>query len=451
MDFKIDRDIQISNISSAQKTLVRNITSFDNPAYLEAQQFGRSLYGLKKKIRLYKEKGGNICVPRGCLYKLVENLGAPDNLIDTTAYFDPIDIPSNIELRELQKPWIEELLKHNQGIGVAAAGSGKTVAALHIIATLGQPVLWLTHRRRLVDQLKERAGFFIEAGEIGVIGGGKNELGDIITVGMTQTVSRRDLNDISHKFGVVIVDESHIVPALQAMKSIQKFAPRYLYGLTATPFREDGLDQVMFDTVGPTLVTMDRDKIVEKGDIIPANVIVRKTNTRYNKMDYTFAEVIEYLTKNEPRNRMIVDDILTELALGKVCIALTSRIEHGATLKKMFDHYEVGSEHIHSEQTEKQQSQKLARFKDGEVNLIIATYQLLSEGFDHTPSSRIFFCLPYKARGLIEQSKGRIERKSPGKEDAFVYDYVDDIQMLLNQFEVRTEQYLEHGLEIIDR
>ena len=62
---------------------------------------------------------------------------------------------------------------------------------------------------------------------------------------------------------------------------------------------------------------------------------------------------------------------------------------------------------------------------------------------------RLFFLTPYKARGLIEQAKGRIERICEGKTDAVVYDYIDDIRMFQNQFELRLELYRDHNLVLI--
>jgi len=452
MDITVSKDLIVNNTTSEERLVLKRMMSFTNPKWSDAIQFKRSTWGIPKNVRLFEQHGDSLVLPRGSLYKVIQSFGLPKTLNDETAAFDIKEVPTKIKLRPLQAPWVQSMLMHKQGIGIAPAGSGKTVMCLQIIATLGQPTLWLTHRKRLMNQFKERAGFFIgerHLGTIGTIGDNKFKIGDWITVGMVQTLSRRNVEELRHHFGLIIVDEAHITPAQQAMKSVRQFAPQYLYGVTATPFREDRLEQIMYDTIGPAITIMDRDEVVKAKNIMPATIHVRHTGVTYNTFGKDFSEVMEYLMGHPRRNLMIVGDILTELALGNICIALTSRIEHGAILKEILASLGVECAHVHSELTNKQQEKGLSDFLEGRVPLIIATYQLLSDGFDHQPTSRIFFTLPYKAKGLIEQSKGRIERIFDGKEKAIVYDYVDSIPMLERQFESRSEQYHDHNLDII--
>lgn len=452
MRFVINRNIEILGASKSERAKIKELLSFDNPQWLSAVQFGRSTYGIRRKITLFEDKEGAIVVPRGSLYRMIDEFGLPDSIVDNTASFDKMEVDSHIELRPMQVPWVEQMLKHRTGIGVAPAGSGKTVMGLQIIATLGQPTLWLTHRKTLLRQFIERAGLFLCETDIGIIGGGKEKLGRLLTVGMVQTISRKDMSAYQDKFGLVIVDEAHIVPTMQTSQSIRKFAPKYIYGLTATPYREDGLERIMFDTIGPVIADMERREVVKGKNIMPAIINVRTTGIRYNKdynMQASFGKIIDYLSKHEERNMMIATDVLAEVALGNICIVLTSRIEHGQTLKNIMEVFGIKCSHSHSKQTDKQRHLQMEMFLSGKAPVMVATYQLLGEGFDHQPTSRIFFALPYKARALIEQSKGRIERVFEGKKDAVVYDYVDDIPMLRRQFQQRMEYYKGHNLEVV--
>lgn len=338
---------------------------------------------------------------------------------------------------------------YTQGIGVAPAGSGKTVMALEVLARLGQPALWLTHRQTLVEQFKERAGFFIDVGKIGTIGDGKFEIGKIATAGMIQTLIKRDLEELKYKFGSIFIDECHIIPAATTLKVVRQFAPRYLYGLTATPFREDRLEQIMFDTVGVCIANMDRQEVVDAEDIMPAKVIVRRTGvSQYMGMDNDYHKLIDYLSTHVGRNTMILVDVLSEIAMGNLCIVLTNRVAHGKFLQESLKQLGTDSVHLHAGTTSKKRKKGFKQFKTGKVAVIIATYSFLAEGFDHKPTNRIFFTLPHKAKGLIEQAKGRIERSCAGKEDAVLYDYVDAIPVFTRQFESRLDQYQEHNLEV---
>jgi len=447
----IDNDIIVSGINKETKSQLKRDTSFINPEYQDAVKFKRSTYGIKKMIRLYKDVNNTLILPRGCFYKVLAAAKEEPSFEFKTAIFEKITIKSNIKLRPLQGPWAEQALNHINGMCIAPAGSGKTVLALHMISELGQPTLWLTHRQTLIDQLIERAEQFLDIGKIGILGDGKFEYGDVITAGMVQTLVKKDLSEIYGKFGTVVIDEAHNLPADGFTKVARKLNPHYMYGLTATPYREDRLEQIMYDIVGPTITKMSRKQVIEAGGIIPAKVIVRKLPGKLYKNSKDYTKIIRYLESNEKRNNIIISDILIEIALGNTCIALTNRVNHGAILKDMLKDLGVDSEHIHSKTSNKVKQAAIVRFKLGEVPLLIATYRMLGEGFDHQSTNRIFFTLPHKARGLIEQAKGRIERTADGKTDALLYDYVDvDIPMLYRQFEARLEQYENHELDILE-
>lgn len=454
MDIKVSENIILKNASISQKNLIKSHMSFLNPAWKEAVQFKRSTYGIRKIIRLYEEENDYLIVPRGSLYKIAALVGTSE--INSVEYgltsYPHQEIQSKIKLRPLQEPWVEKMLEHRQGIGVAPAGSGKTVMALSMIARIGQPTLWLTHRQNLVDQFIKRAEEFMVPGKIGILGGGKYEVGEFLTAGMIQTLHRKEISELSKRFGVVICDEVHIVPCHMALKVIRQFAPEYLYGLTATPYRDDGLEQIMFDTIGPEIVRMDREEAIELGNILPAKVHVIPTGISLpHGYPYEWPKILDYLLINNTRNNLLITMVLTEVGLGNTCIVLTSRVAHGKEIKNRLLNLGVDSEHIHSGIPRKKREISLNRFINNEVGIMIATYQMLSEGFDHCPTNRIFFALPQKAKRLIEQSKGRIERVFYGKDDAIIYDLLDNIQMMEDQFQARLDHYQEQKLVIIYR
>lgn len=449
MIVEVSNELKVSNLTFDEKRELKESLSFINPKWTEAVQFGRRTYGIQKIIRQYRCEGSTLIIPRGCLHSLIEKFGPPEKLIDNRISFDKIDIPSKIELRSLQKPWVENALKYNQGICVAAAGMGKTVCSLEMISRLGQPILWLVDQTDLAEQFMEKAEEFVDIGQVGLIGDGEESLGKVATTGLIQTLHKRDLSDIVNLFGAVFVDECHTVPATTVTKVVSQFPSKRLYGLTATPYREDNLEILMYNAIGPTITYVDRDELVETGLILPASIKVCNTGVTYNKWGKPeYRDVIDYLSTHEARNSMIVLDILSEIAVGNVCIALTLTIDHGKLLRQRLLGVGVDCEHIHSKQYKKTRKEKLKRFKSGEIPLMIATHKLLGKGFDHPPANRLFYTLPQKAENATEQSKGRIERVTEGKVDAVVYDYLDDIEMLKRQFEIRILKYNEHNLKI---
>uniref|UniRef100_UPI00356197F7 DEAD/DEAH box helicase n=1 Tax=Desulfosarcina sp. TaxID=2027861 RepID=UPI00356197F7 len=62
----------------------------------------------------------------------------------------------------------------------------------------------------------------------------------------------------------------------------------------------------------------------------------------------------------------------------------------------------------------------------GRVNVLIATGQLIGEGFDCPDLSTLFMATPVRFSGRVMQYLGRILRPAQGKMRARVYDYVDE-------------------------
>ncbi len=83
---------------------------------------------------------------------------------------------------------------------------------------------------------------------------------------------------------------------------------------------------------------------------------------------------------------------------------------------------------------------------------MVATYDLLKEGFNFRPLNRLFLATPIKWRGSVVQALGRIQRTAEGKSDAIAYDYIDEqIGMFANQAESRFFRvYRKMGMPVED-
>jgi superfamily II DNA or RNA helicase len=67
----------------------------------------------------------------------------------------------------------------------------------------------------------------------------------------------------------------------------------------------------------------------------------------------------------------------------------------------------------------------LKRLEERDINVLVATGQLVGEGFDLKALSVLFLTMPIKFSGRLMQYLGRVLRTAPGKKQARVYDYVD--------------------------
>lgn len=456
LQVNLTNQIVLTNTPPRLAAEVKKKLSLENPQYVEAITFGRSTRGIPPKLHLYEELGNCLVLPRGFLNDLQHTAKAQQlnlQLSDQTTSFPARQLP-RISLWPHQAKLVDEVLRHRQGIVVGACGSGKTVMGLALYARLGQPCLWLTHTRGLARQAAKRLEYF--TGEKAGFIAGKQWEPRHFTVALVQTLARRDISELVKNYGLIIVDEVQHVPAKSFSQVVGQFWAARRYGLTATPQREDGLGPLMFHICGPILGELNRQELRRLGYLMTPEVRRQPTgftfpyNSRSHKYDYKALE--DALLQNSARNELVTRDVVLEAFQEEnICIVLVNRIEHGEILYAMISQIYDNVGLIHSKLPEKKVDSLLDSFSAGNLRILIATYRMLAEGFDYPPSNRLFLTAPHKARSLIEQASGRIERIAPGKRDAVVYDYVDDnIEVLRKQADARFAVYRDNAVSVVN-
>ena len=462
----IDSRLKLMNISNQLVHWLSESLTFENPLYLEAVKRGRYIRNISPNIKLYSETPNGIVIPRGYLQTIEEILigkGNDISIIDNRVFNKPIhDIESNIVLRDYQSKAKTDLLRHPNGMLVAPAGSGKTIMGLDIFCTLKQNMLWLTHTNRLADQVKERilgnndmppAIPSITEEDIGMIGSGKKKITNKITIGMIQTLVRNLdlLIEISQEFGLIIIDEAHHVPSSTFLKVINYLPSYYMFGLTAVPYRRDGLENVMFASIGRLNSVVQRKTVKKEEGIITPTAVIRKIyGQKYDDNDYSFA-VSEILMKDKERCNMIVHDIVNEAKNGNFCIAISVRKLYCEIIYNKIINYWNKTGIATGDYNKKHNDLQVKRLEEGDISVLITTFNLLGEGFDVRKLNRGFLILPFREKSRVEQAIGRIQRPSDGKTDAYFYDYVDNnVGILRNQFMSRQKAYRSLGVKILN-
>ena len=88
----------------------------------------------------------------------------------------------------------------------------------------------------------------------------------------------------------------------------------------------------------------------------------------------------------------------------------------------------------------------LAKIRDDEERLVLATGRYAGEGFDDARLDTLFLAMPVSWRGTLAQYTGRLHRLHSGKTDVQIFDYVDrEVPMLLRMFEKRLRAYRALG------
>lgn len=458
----IQNKLKIMEPDYELREYLKSLLTIDNPSWTEAQTFGRWTGNISKHLYLFSEDKHQITIPRGILNHVLYDLGREWNVNDHRVCPESEKIwpEGNITLRPNdQESAVQELMTHDNGFLSAAAGSGKTVMGLEICRRLGLNALWLTHRTELKDQVIQEAIDHLEIPKesIGIIHGKTWQLGEQLTIAMVPTLNKRNLTSLADKFGVVIVDEAHHVPSTTFLNVVENFNAKYLYGLTATAYRRDKLEAVMFSYIGPIITKIEHIELIKDEHLIQPLIRRRYTNWYPIKTPFMeYHDFMEAMVSATDRNNLIVTDIMSECVNGNYCMILVERTKHAEVLTDLLKdnnircEYVVGSINVDNVPIEKGQRKRkrqipkkireqiVENFKAGHLQALVATYDLLKEGFNFRPLNRLFLATPIKWRGSVVQALGRIQRTAEGKTDAIVYDYVDDqIGMFANQAESR--------------
>ena len=340
MEMKIANRIKVKDIPEEMKQLIVQDLQMPNPKYVQAKTHGYSTWGIDKIIMNFNVlPDSSLMVPRGYRKKLLSianDFGVEAEIDDQRTIFPTrLDIDSRyIQFRPHQWEPLHRIAQgETEGMIVAPAGSGKTILGVSIVAILGQPTLWLTHTRTLANQALERIDEFLpgldKEEDIGIIGDGEWKIGNLFTVGMLQTLIRRkDLHKITNRFGMIILDEAHHCPASTFRKTITQFNPYYIFGLTATPYRRDKLEKVMFQVIGDTISSIPIGKVEEHGGIIRPKVLYRTIKSKIvgGLGSSPIQTILKHnIVNNNKRNAIIVGDVTREAMLGNYCMVVSDR------------------------------------------------------------------------------------------------------------------------------
>jgi superfamily II DNA or RNA helicase len=448
LEISLDNQLRINRQSLKRSiiTFLKDELNITNSEYFIKKKSGKNTWGTKRYFNLIEDREFEVIIPRGFTGRLMKHLRSNQvdyQLDDLRKKKQNVFFQSNIHPLKHQYSAIEAAQKKDFGIIVAPPGSGKTIIGLKIIAEKLQPALIVVHRKQLADQWAERIqGFLnIPKAEIGMIGAGKAKIGKQITVAMIQSLSKSILTDpgIADHFGTLIVDECHHIPAETYGNTISKLNTYYQYGLTATPFRKYFEGNLIFIYLGEIIAEIRPSEIES---FKRARIIVRNTDFEFpfNPKTDPFEILSKVLVHDSGRNKLILNDVISELKNGQKCIIITERKEHIETLNQLLkQNYE--SITLSGENTQKERDAKWNRLKSGDYQVLITTGQLFGEGTDLQTASRLFLVYPFSFKGKLIQYIGRVQRSEIAP---VIYDYHDRKIAYLHRLFLKRNVHYRH-------
>ncbi len=325
--------VEKSGIPSVLLNQIKRLAAFQNPEFHKKQSMRLSTALTPRVITCAEEFAQHIALPRGCLADLEALLrehGIALVVDDQRIVGDPLKANFSGQLTPVQQSAAAALLAQDIGVFVAPPGVGKTVVGAYLVAERARSTLVLVHRQPLLDQWVAQLCLFlgIDTKAVGQIGGGKRKPNGRLDVAMLQSLVRNDaVDDIVATYGHVIVDECHHVPAVSFERVLSNVRARYITGLTATPRRRDGHHPIIEMQVGPVRFAIDPKKQAAQRPF-EHRLIVRETQFRFANEKAGIQELYRALVADEPRNHLIVNDVLNALEEGRSPILLTERRDH---------------------------------------------------------------------------------------------------------------------------
>ena len=421
-----------------------------NPVWLENNKFGRYNRGVKKELSFLWKRGGAFSMPRGFagrLVRILEETETPFEINDKTSRLPKVDFGFNGQLYGFQEKAAARLLSRRFGVVRMPTGAGKTVLALDCISRRRQPAAVVVHTKELLYQWRDKALEFmdIEPEDVGLIGDGKRQMGRKLTICVVNSLYKC-ASEVKKQTGHLVVDECHRIPSRSFTVAVRSFDSMFMLGLSATPFRRDGLTPLINFFMGDQMFHVDPKDLKNRGKISSARLIVRKTDFNY-PYDDDYQQMVASLASDWDRNRMIANDAVefSKKACGPALV-VSDRKNHCRIIGSMIADKGVNAAVLTGDVPDRRRKEIVQDVIEGRIEVLVSTLQLIGEGFDCPQLSALFLATPVKFTGRVLQVVGRVLRTSEGKGGASIFDYVDRPGVLQASFNSRRRAYTELGI-----
>lgn len=330
---------------------------------------------------------------------------------------------------EVRKDAIQKLNQNGSLLLALHVGFGKSILALELACKIKLRTMIVVHRVLLVQQWIESIQKSCDD-KVSVCTYDKyRDDTDFMVINVTSIPKLTD--DELKTFGFIIVDECHLISTEYFSKSLQHITPRYLLGLSATPYRNDGMDKIMDLYFGTDRITkkLSIEHIVYK---IQTSFIPPVIQMRNGQLDWN--HIIDTQSKHVARNDMIMR--LVDLFPERHILILCKRKEQGCHLLKEL---QERNHHVTRLMGNDKNFDKTAR-------IIIATINKAGVGFSHDVLDTLILAADVEEYYI--QYLGRITRRPDVK--PMIFDIIDENPTLVRHFQTRRRVYKEIGGRIVD-
>lgn len=222
----------------------------------------------------------------------------------------------------------------------------------------------------------------------------------------------------------------------------------YTYGMSATPYRDDGDDMMIQACFGKNIVELSASQLIrEKWLIRPSIKIVhvRGPKSKFRQWQQLYKDQV---TENVEYNEMVASIANSYIKEGRLVLVLVQQIKHGKILSEMIP----GSVFLSGTSSKKVREENINKLRNREISCITSTV-IFDEGIDVRPLDTVLLAGQGRSRVRAMQRIGRIMRPFPGKTVATAVDFRIHQKYLLKHSIAREKMYRteeEYNIEEID-
>lgn len=309
-------------------------------------------------------------------------------------------------------------------------GFGKTIVALYLMCASSRKTCIVVNRLILINQWKDAIGKYIPGVRVNIVDPKKPfdaEAADIFIVNAIN-VPKIAAGAFS-PIGLLIVDEVHLILSAVLCKSLLRFTPEYLIGLSATPYRADGSDSIFTLFFGTDTMIYRPLRRAHTVKMVSTAFVPVLKKTRAARVDW--GDVLEQQALDEERNLIVVDIVRRHPALN--FMILCRRVTQIDRLADLFARANIVVEAVHGSRTVAGVSGRRA---------LIGTTQKLGVGFDDQSLTALIIAADVQEYFI--QYLGRVFRDP--QISPVIFDIVDvKCFLLYKHYKVREAEYLKSG------
>lgn len=344
--------------------------------------------------------------------------------------FTAADIRFEGTLREYQKEVKKKVIPQLNATGSCVlslhVGWGKSIFAIYLASKLCLKTLIIVNRLILLKQWSELIEKVCPNSKFQILKP-KSDIDDDCHFYLMNAMNVCKMGVESFRdIGTVICDEVHLLCAKTLYKSLYFLRPRYLLGLSATPYRPDGLGCLIDLFFGNFKITKKLFREHAVYEVHTGFEIDYKLNWE-GKMDWN--SVLNGQAEHSTRNDNIIR--IVKVFSSRYFLVLCKRISQGRHLVELFQKSRISVTDL------------LGSKKDFDetARVVVATTQKCGVGFSHDRLNALIIASDVEEYFI--QYLGRVFRTPDVV--PIVFDFVDNLPILRRHYHTRKRVYKECG------